>query len=69
MTTGKRVNHALRPAAARAMTEVAEQEGVTDTEAVHILIKYGKFLRDAARDENSRILIERNDEQFEVILL
>ena len=67
--SGKRGTYNLRGWLIRAMSEVQEDEELNDTEALHVLAKYGKFLRDASKDPGARVLIERDGQQIEVVFL
>lgn len=66
---GKTQNYRLRAPLVEALDEVRTQEGVTEVEALHILVKYGRYLRNAAKDPGARVLIERDGKQVEVIFL
>lgn len=69
MTEGKTQNYRLRGPLVEALDEVRTQEGVTEVEALHILVKYGRYLRNASRDPSTRVLIERDGRQTEVVFL
>lgn len=66
---GKRATYHLRGWLVKAMKEVQEQEGVTEIEAIHLLCKHGHYLRNAAREPGTRILIERDGVQTGVVFL
>lgn len=68
-TEGKTQNFRLRGPLVEALDEVRAQEGVTEVEALHILVKHGRYLRNAARQPRTRILIERDGVQTEVVFL
>lgn len=65
----KRNTYAQRPPMVEAINEVRADEGVDATEALHLLVKWGRFLRNAAKEPGTRILIERDGEQTEVVFL
>lgn len=65
----KRRTWDLRESASAEIAKVTAEEEVNETEALHRLVKWGAYLRNAAKEPGTRILIERDDVQTEVVFL
>lgn len=69
MTDIKRITVNISPATVEALELVITREGVTLTEALRRLVGYGDLVYRASRLDGKTVLLRKDDESQEVILL